>query len=172
MSIVTECSRSSGVKHDAACSFKRRRNSAIRSGRIVSPDTVSSMLTPHGSEEESPEAYGYGMELVVEDDLGDQIPKIEDGPWPAFPADLTSIALAPDATTVRAGRVLFSLGRRLGLGDLVDDRPHLLLGRLDHRPHAARAVDAEDDVDAGFVLSRLDGRGGRRQRQHHRRGWR
>jgi UDP-N-acetylglucosamine 1-carboxyvinyltransferase len=35
-----------------------------------------------------------GQELAVEDDLGDQIPKIEDGPWPAFPADLTSIALA------------------------------------------------------------------------------
>ena len=31
--------------------------------------------------------------LIVEDDLGGHIPKIEDGPWPAFPADLTSIAL-------------------------------------------------------------------------------
>jgi UDP-N-acetylglucosamine 1-carboxyvinyltransferase len=35
-----------------------------------------------------------GQKLVVRDDLGGQIPKIEDGPWPAFPADLTSIALA------------------------------------------------------------------------------
>jgi UDP-N-acetylglucosamine 1-carboxyvinyltransferase len=34
------------------------------------------------------------QELVVQNDLGDQIPKIEDGPWPAFPADLTSIAVA------------------------------------------------------------------------------
>jgi UDP-N-acetylglucosamine 1-carboxyvinyltransferase len=34
------------------------------------------------------------QELVIRDDLGAQIPKIEDGPWPAFPADLTSIALA------------------------------------------------------------------------------
>src|SRR4051794_19024836 len=34
------------------------------------------------------------QELVVHDDLGGQIPKIEDGPWPSFPADLTSIALA------------------------------------------------------------------------------
>ena len=32
--------------------------------------------------------------LEVKTDLGDAIPKIEDGPWPAFPADLTSIALA------------------------------------------------------------------------------
>jgi UDP-N-acetylglucosamine 1-carboxyvinyltransferase len=35
-----------------------------------------------------------GQELTIRDDLGSQIPKIEDGPWPAFPADLTSIALA------------------------------------------------------------------------------
>jgi UDP-N-acetylglucosamine 1-carboxyvinyltransferase len=34
------------------------------------------------------------QELKIRDDLGSQIPKIEDGPWPAFPADLTSIALA------------------------------------------------------------------------------
>jgi UDP-N-acetylglucosamine 1-carboxyvinyltransferase len=34
------------------------------------------------------------QELLIRDDLGEQIPKIEDGPWPAFPADLTSIALA------------------------------------------------------------------------------
>ena len=34
-----------------------------------------------------------GQELVIQDDLGGQIPKIEDGPWPAFPADLTSIAI-------------------------------------------------------------------------------
>jgi UDP-N-acetylglucosamine 1-carboxyvinyltransferase len=32
--------------------------------------------------------------LGVRADAGDAIPKIEDGPWPAFPADLTSIALA------------------------------------------------------------------------------
>jgi UDP-N-acetylglucosamine 1-carboxyvinyltransferase len=32
--------------------------------------------------------------LVVQPDEGGAIPKIEDGPWPAFPADLTSIALA------------------------------------------------------------------------------
>jgi UDP-N-acetylglucosamine 1-carboxyvinyltransferase len=34
-----------------------------------------------------------GQELRIRDDIGRQIPKIEDGPWPAFPADLTSIAL-------------------------------------------------------------------------------
>src|SRR3954467_11043191 len=35
-----------------------------------------------------------GQKLVVERDAGDYQSKVEDGPWPAFPADLTSIALA------------------------------------------------------------------------------
>ena len=47
-----------------------------------------------------------GQELVVQDDLGSQIPKIEDGPWPAFPADLTSIALAV-ATQARGTVLIF-----------------------------------------------------------------
>jgi UDP-N-acetylglucosamine 1-carboxyvinyltransferase len=46
-----------------------------------------------------------GQELVVLNDLGGQIPKIEDGPWPAFPADLVSIALT--VATQAAGTVLF-----------------------------------------------------------------
>jgi UDP-N-acetylglucosamine 1-carboxyvinyltransferase len=45
-----------------------------------------------------------GQQLVVQDDLGGQIPKIEDGPWPQFPADLTSIALT--VATQAAGTVL------------------------------------------------------------------
>ena len=44
--------------------------------------------------------------LIVQDDLGGQIPKIEDGPWPAFPADLTSIALAV-ATQARGTVLIF-----------------------------------------------------------------
>ena len=45
-----------------------------------------------------------GQELRVVDDLGDQIPKIESGIWPAFPADLTSIAVV--AATQARGTVL------------------------------------------------------------------
>jgi CubicO group peptidase (beta-lactamase class C family) len=41
--------------------------SALGAGKILEPETVSMMLTPHGIEEGSPEAYGYGMELVVDD---------------------------------------------------------------------------------------------------------
>jgi len=44
------------------------------------------------------------QELVVQDDLGGHIPKIEDGPWPAFPSDLTSVALT--IATQSAGTIL------------------------------------------------------------------
>jgi UDP-N-acetylglucosamine 1-carboxyvinyltransferase len=33
------------------------------------------------------------QELVIQDDVHGAIPKIDDGPWPAFPADLTSISV-------------------------------------------------------------------------------
>ncbi len=33
------------------------------------------------------------QQMEVEADFGEQIPKIDDGPWPAFPADLISIAI-------------------------------------------------------------------------------
>jgi UDP-N-acetylglucosamine 1-carboxyvinyltransferase len=46
------------------------------------------------------------QELVIRDDLGGQIPKIEDGPWPAFPADLTSIAVIV-ATQARGEVLIF-----------------------------------------------------------------
>jgi len=46
------------------------------------------------------------QELVVVDDLGGAIPKIEDGPWPAFPADLTSIAVTV-ATQARGTILIF-----------------------------------------------------------------
>jgi UDP-N-acetylglucosamine 1-carboxyvinyltransferase len=42
--------------------------------------------------------------LVVQDDLGGHVPKIEDGPWPAFPSDLTSVALT--VATQAAGTML------------------------------------------------------------------
>jgi UDP-N-acetylglucosamine 1-carboxyvinyltransferase len=47
-----------------------------------------------------------GQTLEIRDDLGGAIPKIEDGPWPAFPADLTSIAIAV-ATQARGTILVF-----------------------------------------------------------------
>jgi len=46
------------------------------------------------------------QELVVQDDLGGAIPKIDDGPWPQFPADLTSIAVTV-ATQARGTVLVF-----------------------------------------------------------------
>jgi UDP-N-acetylglucosamine 1-carboxyvinyltransferase len=34
------------------------------------------------------------QKLVIRDDAGGIQPKVDSGPWPAFPADLTSVALA------------------------------------------------------------------------------
>ena len=47
-----------------------------------------------------------GQDLRVEDDFGGQIPKIESGVWPAFPADLTSIAVTV-ATQARGTILIF-----------------------------------------------------------------
>jgi len=44
------------------------------------------------------------QQLVIRDDLGGYIPKLEDGPWPAFPADLTSIAVT--VATQAQGEIL------------------------------------------------------------------
>jgi UDP-N-acetylglucosamine 1-carboxyvinyltransferase len=46
------------------------------------------------------------QELAIRDDLHGQIPKIEDGPWPAFPSDLTPIALTV-ATQARGTILIF-----------------------------------------------------------------
>ena len=45
-----------------------------------------------------------GQSLEIVDDVHAQIPKLEDGPWPMFPADLTSIAVA--VATQATGTVL------------------------------------------------------------------
>ncbi len=45
-----------------------------------------------------------GQSLTVVPDIGDAIPKIEDAPWPGFPADMMSIALV--VATQAAGTVL------------------------------------------------------------------
>lgn len=47
-----------------------------------------------------------GQTLVVRDDLHGAIPKIDDGPWPAFPADLTSIVVVT-ATQARGTVLIF-----------------------------------------------------------------
>lgn len=45
------------------------------------------------------------QELVIRNDFGNQTPKIDDGPWPAFPTDMMSIAIT--VATQSRGMVLF-----------------------------------------------------------------
>src|SRR3954466_6124623 len=45
-----------------------------------------------------------GQQLIVQRDAGEFTAKVQDGPWPAFPADLTSIVIA--LATQSAGQVL------------------------------------------------------------------
>jgi UDP-N-acetylglucosamine 1-carboxyvinyltransferase len=65
----------------------------------VEPDDLISIVPAFrklGIEMEVSEAsvrVAAGQSLLVEDDFGGQIPKIDSGVWPAFPADLTSIAV-------------------------------------------------------------------------------
>ena len=78
---------------------------------------------------------------MIEDDVGGAIPKIDDGPWPAFPADLTSIAVVV-ATQARGTVLIFEKmfeSRLFFVDKLVGD------GRADHplrpaprRRHRAR----------------------------------
>jgi UDP-N-acetylglucosamine 1-carboxyvinyltransferase len=100
-----------------------------------------------------------GQELVIKDDLGGQIPKIEDGPWPAFPADLTSIALAM-ATQARGTILIFekmfenrlffvdklvSMGARIILCD-----PHRAVVTGPARLYGQRM--ASPDIRAGMAM--------------------
>lgn len=49
--------------------------------------------------------FRYEEPLKIKDDLGMAIPKLEDGPWPAFPSDLMSTAIV--AATQATGTILF-----------------------------------------------------------------
>jgi UDP-N-acetylglucosamine 1-carboxyvinyltransferase len=74
-------------------------NSDLTIDAVAPRDTVSILAAFHrlGIEVELGDDWlrvPPHQELVIQNDLGDQVPKIEDGPWPAFPADLTSIAVA------------------------------------------------------------------------------
>src|SRR3954467_1890670 len=99
------------------------------------------------------------QELEVETDLGGAIPKIEDGPWPAFPADLTSIALA--LATQATGEVLIfekrfenrlffvdklvAMGARITLCD-----PHRAIVSGPSRLHGERVESP--DIRAGMAM--------------------
>jgi UDP-N-acetylglucosamine 1-carboxyvinyltransferase len=97
--------------------------------------------------------------LRIKADIGDAIPKIEDGPWPAFPADLTSIALA--LATQADGEILIfekmfenrlffvdklvAMGARITLCD-----PHRAIVSGPSRLHGERVESP--DIRAGMAM--------------------
>jgi UDP-N-acetylglucosamine 1-carboxyvinyltransferase len=99
------------------------------------------------------------QQLRIQADLGDAIPKIEDGPWPAFPADLTSIALA--LATQADGEILIfekmfenrlffvdklvAMGARITLCD-----PHRAIVSGPSRLHGERVESP--DIRAGMAM--------------------
>jgi UDP-N-acetylglucosamine 1-carboxyvinyltransferase len=101
-------------EHIEVCSFVGL--AAVTGGDItiddVEPKDLTGILPTLGRLGVHVELEGTSLhvppdqELVIQDDLGGQIPKIEDGPWPAFPADLTSIALMV-ATQARGTVLIF-----------------------------------------------------------------
>jgi UDP-N-acetylglucosamine 1-carboxyvinyltransferase len=99
------------------------------------------------------------QKLEVRDDLGDAIAKIDDGPWPAFPADLTSIAVAL-ATQARGTILIFekmfenrmffvdklvAMGARITLCD-----PHRAIVSGPSRLHGERL--SSPDIRAGMAM--------------------
>jgi UDP-N-acetylglucosamine 1-carboxyvinyltransferase len=100
--------------HIEVCSFVGL--AAVTGGAVTIEDVVPEDLRPiapalarlgiHVELRDSTLHVPAAQELVIQDDLGGQIPKVEDGPWPAFPADLTSIALAV-ATQARGTILIF-----------------------------------------------------------------
>jgi UDP-N-acetylglucosamine 1-carboxyvinyltransferase len=97
--------------------------------------------------------------LRVQTDIGGAIPKIEDGPWPAFPADLTSIALAL-ATQAEGTIMIFekmfenrlffvdklvAMGARITICD-----PHRALVSGPSRLHGERVESP--DIRAGMAM--------------------
>jgi len=99
------------------------------------------------------------QERVIRMDLGGHIPKVDDGPWPAFPADLTSIALvtAPQCRgTILIFEKLFEsrmffADKLIGMGArIVLCDPHRAVVIGPSRLHAA--LVESPDIRAGMAL--------------------
>jgi UDP-N-acetylglucosamine 1-carboxyvinyltransferase len=102
-----------------------------------------------------------GQPLVIQSDLGDAIPRVDDGPWPAFPADLMSVALV--AATQATGSVLFHekmyesrmffVDRLIGMGArVVLCDPHRALVQGPARLRGEPGGIPSPDIRAGIAL--------------------
>ena len=100
-----------------------------------------------------------GQRLQVANDLGDAIPKIEDGIWPAFPSDLMSVALVM-ATQARGDLLFFEkmfesrmyfVDRLIEMGArIVQCDPHRVI--VSGRSRLAGTHLSGPDIRAGMAL--------------------
>jgi UDP-N-acetylglucosamine 1-carboxyvinyltransferase len=102
-----------------------------------------------------------GQAPAISPDLGNAIPRIDDGPWPAFPADLMSVALV--AATQSSGTVLFDekmyesrlffVDRLIGMGArVVLCDPHRALVHGPARLRGEPQGLPSPDIRAGIAL--------------------
>jgi UDP-N-acetylglucosamine 1-carboxyvinyltransferase len=100
-----------------------------------------------------------GQERRVRPDLGGHVPKLEDGPWPAFPADAMSIALV--AATQCTGMVLihekmfesrmFFVDKLIGMGaQIVLCDPHRAV--INGPSRLRGGVVESPDIRAGMAM--------------------
>ena len=100
-----------------------------------------------------------GQTLRVQRDAGDYQSKVEDGPWPAFPADLTSIAVA--LATQSEGSVLifekmfenrlFFVDKLISMGaEITICDPHRAIVIGPRKLHGARV--SSPDIRAGMAM--------------------
>jgi UDP-N-acetylglucosamine 1-carboxyvinyltransferase len=100
-----------------------------------------------------------GQDRVVRPDMGGHVPKLEDGPWPAFPADVMSIVVV--AATQCEGMVLvhekmfesrlFFVDKLIGMGArIVLCDPHRAVISGASRLHGGRVESP--DIRAGMAM--------------------
>lgn len=103
----------------------------------------------------------HNQSLTVVPDLGGAIPKIDDAPWPAFPADMMSTAIV--VATQAVGTVLFHekmfesrlyfVDRLIGMGArIVLCDPHRCIVQGPNWLHAEPGGVASPDIRAGMAL--------------------
>jgi UDP-N-acetylglucosamine 1-carboxyvinyltransferase len=99
------------------------------------------------------------QELVIRNDRGDHMPTVQDGIWPAFPADLTSVAVAL-ATQSRGSVIihefmfenrLFFTDKLVGMGaEIIICDPHRVIISGARRLHGSRVESP--DIRAGMAM--------------------
>jgi len=145
--------------------------SAVTAGEILiknaSPEHLRMTLMVYDRLGIIPEVRGPDLFLpdnqlmVVESDIGNAIPKIDDAPWPGFPADMMSVTLV--AATQATGTVLFhekmyesrlyfvdrliSMGARIVLCD-----PHRAVVQGPAALHGEAQGISSPDIRAGIAL--------------------